>query len=346
MKTPAPWRLAAALLSLGGLAWPAAAEVNDYLLFEAPGLTVRSTFARHGKDWCEHIYVAVVADYDSPAGRAHLLAPNYATFIKQTVQPEIQAICPGFPADREISRQILNFQVRQRGAEYPRERLSFEFHDNGSVALIDDYAAAKWRDANADHAAITPPRSVDVATGAPTGIDNPDGWYMITINGAILRLKVERGRHRDGSYPVQGFQADSGERTLVGSWYPAYQQFHAREWMTTPGNPQCSQLSERRWSYEVQPAQYPAGDRSITIFEETTNHAPERSPRICIKARMDPATCEIQSCSRYAALPARFVLVQTRADASVISTAMARRFEKRCRFEGKSKGMASLCGQW
>lgn len=346
MQTFTPWRLAAPLLSLGWLAWPAAAEVNDYLLFEAPGLTVRSTFARHGEDWCKHVYVAVVADYDSPAGRAHLLAPNYATFIKQTVLPKIQVICPGFPADLKFSRQVLHFQVRERGAEYPRERLGFEFLDNGSVALIDDYAAAKWRTANADHTAITPPRNVDVATGALTGIDNPNGWHMITINGAILRLKVERERHRDGSYSVQGYQVDSGKRTMVGTWYPRYQQFHAREWMVVAENPQCSQLSERRWSNEVQPAEYPAGDRSIAIFEETTKHAPERSPRICVVARMNPGTCEIQSCSRYAALPARFVLVQTRADADVISPVMARRYEQRCRFEGKSEGMASLCGRW
>lgn len=163
-----------------------------------------------------------------------------------------------------------------------------------------------------------------------TGINNPDGMYLVGIAGGISELKLFRPRDDDGSYAVDAIKP-GGEKRLDGWWYPDTQQFWAQEWLETPGNDHCNQMSEHRWTHTVAPGERLAGARRIQLFAETSGFGGNREPRTCVNARMNPNTCEILSCNRYSKLPPRFFIVASEEDAQALDTALSREFKEKCK---------------
>lgn len=329
------------------------AEVNDYLLFESPGLTARSTFSSHGDAWCKHVYVGIMVDYKDLESKKQLLQPNYAGFIENKMVSKIKAICPGFPKLAPYSRQIINLQVREQGKEMARERLNFKVLDDDSIVLIDDLAAKNWRKWNQDHTPIKPNPAQVKTTFVPSNktstqslsLKDPSGMYLVSFNGNIVRLSATKNSKQDGIVSIEGHQLRDGHRTLTGNWYSDYQQFLMRGWVKMPGNERCNQLSERRWSNKFQSAEYtlPNSSRQITIYEETSEHPKNRKPRVCINAKLNPNTCVMESCNRYLTPPGRFVLVESKQDALEISPIMKNRFKKDCQLVNKSTWLKSVC---
>lgn len=122
---------------------------------------------------------------------------------------------------------------------------------------------------------------------------------------------------------------------LDGWWYPDTQQFWLKERLVMPGNEQCNQMSKHRWSYSLVSDQRTVAGRSIPLFEESSNFAEKRQPRICVNVRLKPQSCEILSCNQYEELPPRFVIVESKTDAVALGRAMKVELDAKCKMVDK-----------
>lgn len=174
----------------------------------------------------------------------------------------------------------------------------------------------------------------DSNSQAPS-INNPDGMYYVGLSGRALELKLFLERDKDGTYAVDAFRIDDGTKMLDGWWYPDTQQFWLKERLVMPGNEQCNQMSEHRWSYSLVSDQRTVAGRSIPQFEESSSFASKRRPRICVNVRLKPQSSEILSCNQYEELPPRFVIVESKTDAVALGRAMKLELDAKCKMVDK-----------
>jgi hypothetical protein len=126
-------------------------DLNEFILHRAQGLTTMSSFYSPGSQWCTHPYVRVVAEYETDAIRQSILTSNPATYLQQTVIPEIKKICPTFPHAAKYHKQVIDFRFRPKDGGIADERinpdkLGFQIDDNGNVVLAKDITYQNWKD--------------------------------------------------------------------------------------------------------------------------------------------------------------------------------------------------------
>jgi|GEM_PF-6871507 len=128
-------------------------DLNDFILHEGKGFTTMSSFYSSGSQWCSHPHVRVVVEYDNKAVRQSVLTSNPATYLQQTIIPEIKKICPKFPHAAKYHKQVIDFRFRPKQGGIADERinpdkLGFQIDEQGHVKLTKDQAYKNWRDAN------------------------------------------------------------------------------------------------------------------------------------------------------------------------------------------------------
>lgn len=173
-----------------------------------------------------------------------------------------------------------------------------------------------------EHAAAKSARFTRNAAGEITGINNPNGMFLLTEKGGIHRIEQFRPRDEDGSYAVDAFDVEDGEKLLDGWWYPQHQQFWAQEKVTMPGNEHCNQMSPHRWTYTLARTARMVDGGAIEVFAETDRFGGDREPKVCEIGRLDPRTCQLQGCTKYVELPPRISIVATREEAERLSRSL------------------------
>ncbi len=179
-----------------------------------------------------------------------------------------------------------------------------------------------------------------------TGINNPDGMFLVGMDGSVYELKLFRERDKDGSYAIDAHRLDSGEKLIDGWWYPDTQQFWAKEWIAMPGNEQCNQMSEHRWSYSFTSSSRRIAGVTTRLFSETSSFGTKREPRTCVNARLVTRTCEIQSCNRYEKLPPRYTIVETKSTAIAVGQKRRSELDRKCQIAAAGSLFATqFCGR-
>lgn len=122
---------------------------NDYILHRAPGLVTQSYYDSPGDQWCRHVYVSVIAEYENDQAKKSLLFSGPATYLEDNIIPEIKKICPEFPNAAKYYRQTIAFKFRPKVVAIADERinpdkLNFTMEDDGSPRLIRDIAYKNW----------------------------------------------------------------------------------------------------------------------------------------------------------------------------------------------------------
>lgn len=165
-------------------------DLNDFILHEGKGFTTMSSFYSSGSQWCSHPYVRVVVEYDNKAVRQSVLTSNPATYLQQTIIPEIKKICPKFPHAALYNKQVIDFRFRpkQGGIADERinpDRLGFNIDDQGQVKLTKDLAYRNWKDANKGSYAFEQENHNNTNRSLITGVET----LMKAVKVAIQKIE-------------------------------------------------------------------------------------------------------------------------------------------------------------
>lgn len=129
-------------------------------------------------------------------------------------------------------------------------------------------------------------------------LGNPSGYYYVYDDG-ISHISATRSGNKD-NYSINHVIVSHKEKTLrpgsraaVGKWYPSYQQFYNKQYITIPNRTECNQAAPGSASWSsviIADDKIPIGNGQVCSGYRFTGQAPfERQPseRICVRYNID-----------------------------------------------------------